>query len=30
MAKVHNGVVMVPTSAGMIVLAYNVPGLTAS
>jgi phosphate transport system substrate-binding protein len=27
-AKVHNGVTMLPATAGMIVLAYNVPGLT--
>lgn len=26
-AKVHNGVVMVPTTAGMIALAYNLPGV---
>jgi phosphate transport system substrate-binding protein len=26
-AKVHNGVVMVPTMAGMIALAYNLPGV---
>jgi len=29
MAKVHNGVVMVPTTAGMIALAYNLPGVKA-
>ena len=29
MAKVRNGVAMMPTLAGMIVLAYNVPGLSA-
>jgi len=28
-AKVHNGVVMVPTTAGMIALAYNLPGVKA-
>jgi phosphate transport system substrate-binding protein len=28
-AKVRNGVAMMPTTAGMIVLAYNVPGLSA-
>jgi len=28
-AKVRNGVAMMPTLAGMIVLAYNVPGLSA-
>jgi phosphate transport system substrate-binding protein len=28
-AKVRNGVVMVPTTAGMIVLAYNLPGVSA-
>ena len=28
-ARVHNGVVMVPTTAGMIALAYNLPGLKA-
>ncbi|MBV9626868.1 MAG: phosphate ABC transporter substrate-binding protein PstS [Xanthobacteraceae bacterium] len=28
-ARVHNGVAMMPTLAGMIVLAYNVPGLSA-
>jgi phosphate transport system substrate-binding protein len=27
--RVHNGVAMMPTTAGMIVLAYNVPGLSA-
>jgi phosphate transport system substrate-binding protein len=26
-AKVHNGVIMVPTTAGMIALAYNLPGV---
>ncbi len=28
-AKVRNGVAMMPTTAGMIVLAYNIPGLSA-
>jgi phosphate transport system substrate-binding protein len=28
-AKVRNGVVMVPTTAGMIALAYNLPGVSA-
>lgn len=29
-AKVCNGVIMVPTTAGMTVLAYNLPGLKAA
>jgi phosphate transport system substrate-binding protein len=29
-AEVHDGASVVPTTAGMIVLAYNIPGVTAS